>query len=45
MSLPEVAELFRDDAFASGDGDMELFLPAVHQRGKHFPNSPYFVLE
>ncbi|XP_069819007.1 adhesion G-protein coupled receptor V1 isoform X3 [Dendropsophus ebraccatus] len=27
-----VAELFRDDAFASGDGDMELFLPAVHQR-------------
>ncbi|KAG9488005.1 hypothetical protein GDO78_007684 [Eleutherodactylus coqui] len=27
-----VAELFRDDAFGSGDGDMELFLPAVHQR-------------
>ncbi|XP_068103893.1 adhesion G-protein coupled receptor V1 [Hyperolius riggenbachi] len=27
-----VAELFRDDGFASGDGDMELFLPAVHQR-------------
>ncbi|XP_071995626.1 adhesion G-protein coupled receptor V1 isoform X3 [Engystomops pustulosus] len=27
-----VAELFRDDAFASGDGDMDLFLPAVHQR-------------
>ncbi|XP_018414734.1 PREDICTED: G-protein coupled receptor 98, partial [Nanorana parkeri] len=27
-----VAELFRDDGFASGDGDMEFFLPAVHQR-------------
>ncbi|XP_063820072.1 adhesion G-protein coupled receptor V1 [Pseudophryne corroboree] len=27
-----VAELFRDDGFASGDGDMEQFLPAVHQR-------------
>ncbi|XP_073480601.1 adhesion G-protein coupled receptor V1 isoform X2 [Aquarana catesbeiana] len=27
-----VAELFRDDDFASGDGDMEFFLPAVHQR-------------
>ncbi|XP_073534717.1 adhesion G-protein coupled receptor V1 isoform X1 [Phyllobates terribilis] len=27
-----VAELFRDDAFASGDGDNELFLPAFHQR-------------
>ncbi|KAM3940659.1 adhesion G-protein coupled receptor V1 isoform 2-T2 [Leptodactylus fuscus] len=27
-----VAELFRDDAYGSGDGDMELFLPAVHQR-------------
>ncbi|KAM9330953.1 adhesion G-protein coupled receptor V1 [Gastrophryne carolinensis] len=27
-----VAELFRDDGFASGDGDLELFLPAVHQR-------------
>ncbi|XP_072270059.1 adhesion G-protein coupled receptor V1 [Pyxicephalus adspersus] len=28
----EVAELFRDDGFASGDGDMEFFLPAVHHR-------------
>ncbi|XP_056394317.1 adhesion G-protein coupled receptor V1 isoform X2 [Hyla sarda] len=27
-----VAELFRDEAFASGDGEMEMFLPAVHQR-------------
>ncbi|XP_040275580.1 adhesion G-protein coupled receptor V1 [Bufo bufo] len=27
-----VAELFRDDAFGSGDGELELFLPAVQQR-------------
>ncbi|KAE8635798.1 hypothetical protein XENTR_v10002742 [Xenopus tropicalis] len=27
-----VAELFRNDGSGSGDGDMEFFLPAVHQR-------------
>ncbi|KAM4808264.1 adhesion G-protein coupled receptor V1 [Rhinophrynus dorsalis] len=28
----EVAELFRNGGSGSGDGDMEFFLPAVHQR-------------
>lgn len=29
----EVAELF-NEASGSGDGDLDFFLPAVHQRGK-----------
>lgn len=39
----KVAELFRNDGSGSGDGNVDFFLPTVHQHGKHFRLILFFI--